>query len=74
MNGRAAAAEDQVARRERFQAANPLVRIRHLREPWVHWEGSWPDPGNLAGRPLQATHWELGGLLDLLEARFGAPA
>jgi hypothetical protein len=67
MPGRWPVPEDQVTRRERFQATHPEVRIEY--RPGQAWRASWPTPD---GQPEDTRALELKWLLDKLEARFGA--
>jgi hypothetical protein len=66
--GRWQVPEDQVTRRERFQGAHPEVHIEY--RPGHPWRASWASAD---GPPEDARALELKGLLDKLEARFGAP-
>ena len=68
VTGRWQVPEDQVTRRERFQAAHPEVHIEY--RPGQAWRASWPTSG---GQSEDARALELRWLLDELEARFGAP-
>ena len=66
-NGRARAVGwvDQVARREVFEAAHPYVKIQPhvIGQPWAALV-QMPDGGEVTVNDP----WELGGLLDKLEA------
>jgi hypothetical protein len=67
VGGRWQVPEDQVTRRERFQAVHPEVHIEY--RPGNAWSASWVS---VDGHPEDARALELKALLDKLEARFGA--